>query len=138
MHDHVIGELFAVGMCLQGLVRAPTTPHTRPANQQYVDNLDHVISTIRTSIFQLQPRRNDPAGLQTRIWTWPLPAGHVQHGHTSDSVWSPATDHSGASSPGAQHHSKWSRQSSGPHTKITRPTAPLFAKLIDPIDPGCD
>ena len=67
MHDHVIAELFALGIGLQGL--ASTThnpPHVKRINT-YVDTLDRVISTIRTTIFQLQPRQHDPAGLQTRI-----------------------------------------------------------------------
>ena len=67
MHDHVIAELFALGIGLQGLASATHNPaHVKRINT-YVDTLDRVISTIRTTIFQLQPRRRDPAGLQTRI-----------------------------------------------------------------------
>ena len=67
MHDHVMGELFALGMGLQGLASATRNPaHVKRINA-YVDTLDRVISTIRTTIFQLQPHRNDPTGLQTRI-----------------------------------------------------------------------
>ena len=67
MHDHVIGELFAVGMGLQGLATATLDPAHVKRITKYVDSLDHVISTIRTAVFQLQPRRHDPAGLQTRL-----------------------------------------------------------------------
>ena len=67
MHDHVIGELFAVGMGLQGMIRATRDPAHAQRISKYVDSLDHVISTIRTAIFQLQPRRHNPAGLQARI-----------------------------------------------------------------------
>jgi signal transduction histidine kinase len=67
MHDHVIGELFAVGMGLQGLLGATRDPANSERISKYVHSLDHVISTIRTAIFQLQPRRHDPVGLQARI-----------------------------------------------------------------------
>lgn len=67
MHDHVIGELFAVGMGLQGLVAASRQPAHAARINTYVDTLDRVISEIRSTIFQLQPRRHDPAGLHTRI-----------------------------------------------------------------------
>ncbi len=67
MHDHVIGELFALGMGLQGLAAAIAHPSHVERLATYVETLDRVISTIRTTIFQLQPRRHDPAGLQTRI-----------------------------------------------------------------------
>jgi signal transduction histidine kinase len=67
MHDHVMGELFALGMGLQGLAAAVHNPTHAARINTYVDTLDRVISTIRTTIFQLQPHRHDPAGLQTRI-----------------------------------------------------------------------
>ena len=67
MHDHVIGELFALGMGLQGLAATTHNPAHVERINTYVDTLDRVISTIRTTIFQLQPRQHDPAGLQTRI-----------------------------------------------------------------------
>jgi signal transduction histidine kinase len=67
MHDHVMGELFALGMGLQGLAATTHNPAQVERINSYVDTLDRVISTIRTTIFQLQPRRHDPAGLQTRI-----------------------------------------------------------------------
>lgn len=67
MHDHVMGELFALGMGLQGLAGTTRDPAQVERINTYVDTLDRVISTIRTTIFQLQPRRHDPDGLQTRI-----------------------------------------------------------------------
>ena len=67
MHDHVIGELFAVGMGLQGMAAATRDPAQLDKLNRYVDNLDHVISTIRTTIFELQSGRHDPGGLHTRI-----------------------------------------------------------------------
>ncbi len=67
MHDHVIGELFAVGMGLQGLATATRDRAQSTRMTRYVDSLDHVISTIRTAVFRLQPRRHDPDGLQSRV-----------------------------------------------------------------------
>lgn len=67
LHDHVIGELFALGMGLQGLASVNDKPAQVARINGYVDSLDRVISTIRTTIFQLQPHRHDPAGLQKRI-----------------------------------------------------------------------
>ena len=67
MHDHVMGELFAVGMGLQGLAAASRQPGQAARLGTYVDSLDRVITAIRTTIFQLQPRRRDPAGLGDRL-----------------------------------------------------------------------
>jgi signal transduction histidine kinase len=67
MHDHVVGELFALGMGLQGLAATTDNPAHVERINSYIDTLDRVIGTIRTTIFQLQPHRHDPAGLQTRI-----------------------------------------------------------------------
>ena len=67
LHDHVIQELFAVGMGLEGLASVTEKSAHAERISNYVDTLDKVIAKIRTSIFQLQPRRHDPAGLQTRL-----------------------------------------------------------------------
>src|SRR5664279_1834766 len=77
LHDHVIGELFALGMGLQGLAGATGKPAHATRLDAYVDSLDRVISTIRTTIFQLQPHRHDPAGLQTRILR--ITDAHTEH-----------------------------------------------------------
>jgi signal transduction histidine kinase len=67
LHDHVIQELFALGMGLQAL--ASLTDHPAQVNRivGYIDSLDKVISTIRGTIFQMQPSHHDPAGLRARI-----------------------------------------------------------------------
>jgi len=65
LHDHVIGELFALGIGLQRLAGVTDTTTRVARINSYIDSLDRVVGTIRTTIFQLQP--HDPAGLQARI-----------------------------------------------------------------------
>ena len=65
LHDHVIQELFALGMKLQS-----QTSRADPAAERvncYVSTLDDVIRNIRTSIFGLQQPRQAPAALQVRV-----------------------------------------------------------------------
>jgi signal transduction histidine kinase len=60
LHDHVIKELFALGLTLQGhATRAD--PATADRINGYVDALDEIIKKIRTSIFGLhRPRPGRP------------------------------------------------------------------------------
>jgi GAF domain-containing protein len=53
LHDQVIGELFVLGMKLQGHA-ARSDPATAERVNGYVDTLDEVIKNIRTSIFGLR------------------------------------------------------------------------------------
>jgi signal transduction histidine kinase len=66
LHDHVIQELFALGMKLQGQA-ARSDPATAERVNGYADTLDEVIKKIRTSIFGLQQPRQAPAALQVRV-----------------------------------------------------------------------
>ncbi|MCW2929770.1 MAG: putative signal transduction histidine kinase [Actinomycetia bacterium] len=66
LHDHVIQELFALGMKLQGHA-ARSDPATAERVSEYVDTLDGVIKKIRTSIFGLQQPLQTPASLHTRL-----------------------------------------------------------------------
>ena len=66
LHDHVIQELFALGMRLQGHA-ARSDPATADRVNDYVDTLDEVITKIRTSIFGLHQPRQAPAGLPARL-----------------------------------------------------------------------
>jgi signal transduction histidine kinase len=54
LHDHVIQELFATGMGLQGMLSAVDRPELRARLVGYVDALDATIRHIRATIFQLQ------------------------------------------------------------------------------------
>jgi two-component system, NarL family, sensor histidine kinase DevS len=67
LHDHVIGELFALGMGLQGLASRVSAVGDAERLSGYVDSIDSVISKIRASIFQLQPRDHEAAGLQAQL-----------------------------------------------------------------------
>jgi signal transduction histidine kinase len=66
LHDHVIQELFALGMRLQGQA-ARSDPAAAARVNGYVDTLDEVIKKIRTSIFGLSQPRQAPAGLHARV-----------------------------------------------------------------------
>jgi signal transduction histidine kinase len=54
LHDHVIQEVFAVGIGLQGLAGVIETPFLEARLATYVDSLDRVIERIRTTILQLR------------------------------------------------------------------------------------
>jgi len=66
LHDQVIGELFALGMRLQGQA-SRSDPATAERISGYADTLDDVIRNIRTSIFGLRQFRQASVGLQARI-----------------------------------------------------------------------
>ncbi len=66
LHDHVIQELFALGMRLQGHATR-SDPTTAERVNGYVDTLDEIIKKIRTSIFGLHQPRQSPATLPARL-----------------------------------------------------------------------
>ena len=66
LHDHVIQELFALGMKLQGHA-ARSDPATAARVNGYIDTLDDVIKKIRASIFGLQQPTQAPIALQARV-----------------------------------------------------------------------
>ena len=66
LHDHVIQDLFAFGMRLQGHA-ARTDPVTAERVNGYADTVDEIIKKIRTSIFGLHQPRAAPAGLPARV-----------------------------------------------------------------------
>jgi signal transduction histidine kinase len=66
LQDHVISELFALSMALQGHA-ASADPATADRINGYIDTLDEIIKKIRTSIFGLRPSRQSPAGLPARL-----------------------------------------------------------------------
>jgi len=66
LHDHVISELFALSMALQGHA-ARADPAAADRINGYVDTLDEIIKKIRTSIFGLHQSRHAPAGLPARL-----------------------------------------------------------------------
>jgi signal transduction histidine kinase len=66
LHDHVIQELFALGMTLQGHA-ARSDPVDAERIKGYIDTLDVAIANIRTSIFGLHQSRTAPVGLHARL-----------------------------------------------------------------------
>jgi len=66
LHDHVIQELFALGMKLQGHA-ARSDRATAERVNGYIETLDEVIKKIRASIFGLQQPLRPPASLQARV-----------------------------------------------------------------------
>jgi signal transduction histidine kinase len=66
LHDHVIQELFALGMKLQSHA-ARSDPATAERVNGYADTLDEVIRKIRTSIFGLRQPPHASAGLRARL-----------------------------------------------------------------------
>ena len=67
LHDHVIQELFALGMKLQGHA-ARSDPATAERVSGYIDTLDEVIKKIRASIFGLQQPLQPPPACNRGSW----------------------------------------------------------------------
>ena len=68
LHDQVIQRLYAAGMSLQGTASMTTDPAVSTRIQHVVDEMDHAIADIRTTVFSLQSRRPDTlAGLRGQI-----------------------------------------------------------------------
>jgi signal transduction histidine kinase len=66
LHDHVIQELFALSMTLQGHA-ARSDPAGAERIKGYIDTLDGAITNIRTSIFGLHQSRTAPDRLHARL-----------------------------------------------------------------------
>jgi signal transduction histidine kinase len=66
LHDHVIQELFALSLTLQGDA-ARSDPAAAKRIKGYGDTLDEAIANIRTSIFGLHQSRAAPDGLHARL-----------------------------------------------------------------------
>ncbi|TIC83250.1 GAF domain-containing sensor histidine kinase [Nocardioides sp. GY 10113] len=67
LHDHVIQQLFASGMTLQGaLIALGDSPAAEPV-ARVVDDIDDAIRQIRTSIFQLRPHSPLGGGLRAAV-----------------------------------------------------------------------
>lgn len=66
LHDRVIQRLFAVGMGLQAIARAPDKGLVTPRIEQAVDELDATITEIRSAIFELG-ESSLPGGLRQAV-----------------------------------------------------------------------
>jgi signal transduction histidine kinase len=67
LHDHVIQELFATGMGLEGMLSAIGNPDLRARLVSSVDALDATIRHIRATIFQLQHDQTMTEPLKGRL-----------------------------------------------------------------------
>lgn len=67
LHDHVIQRVFAVGLDLQGTVARIQNPEIALRVSRSIDELQSVISEIRTTIFNLQNPREAQFGFAARI-----------------------------------------------------------------------
>jgi signal transduction histidine kinase len=67
LHDHVIQELFATGMGLEGMVHGLDRPDQQNRVLGYVERIDATIRRVRTSIFQLSHPDRDESSLQQRL-----------------------------------------------------------------------
>jgi signal transduction histidine kinase len=68
LHDHVIQQLFAAGMTLQGVAMGLGDQHAAMLDK-VVDTLDEAVKQIRTSIFQLRPHAHTGASLRSAVLT---------------------------------------------------------------------
>ncbi len=59
LHEQVIGELFTVGIGLQGLIGAATDPVQQNRIMKYADSLDLAIGRIRAAVFRMQSPEAD-------------------------------------------------------------------------------
>ncbi|MGH3991832.1 MAG: GAF domain-containing protein, partial [Pseudonocardiaceae bacterium] len=69
LHDHVIQRLFAIGLAMQGVQRHLPTPAVSERLGRAIEQLDHTISEIRTTILELHdaPGEQNGGGLRRRL-----------------------------------------------------------------------
>ncbi len=67
LHDHVIQQLFAAGMSVQGIASTIDDPDRSRVLGSVVDTLDEAVRQVRTSIFQLRSARPDAHSLRSLV-----------------------------------------------------------------------
>jgi signal transduction histidine kinase len=67
LHDQVIQRLFATGMSLESITRQVTSAAARAKLHRAVDDLDHTIRDIRSTIYALQATADQPEPLRQQI-----------------------------------------------------------------------
>lgn len=67
LHDHVIQQLFAVGLSLQGTIPRARSAEVQQRLSECVDDLQQVIQEIRTAIFDLHGPSSGTTRLRQRI-----------------------------------------------------------------------
>ena len=67
LHDHVIQQLFAAGMTVQGVMAGMGDDKRAQILDKVVDTLDDAVKQVRTSIFQLRPHQYGAGGLRSPV-----------------------------------------------------------------------
>lgn len=67
LHDHVIQQLFAAGMTVQGVTTSLADRPEAEMLDRVVDLVDDAVGQIRTSIFQLRAQPHDADGLRSSV-----------------------------------------------------------------------
>ncbi|SDJ46374.1 Histidine kinase [Frankineae bacterium MT45] len=67
LHDHVIQELFALGMGLEGMAPRARNAEDAARLNAYMQTVDSTIRRIRATIFQLQPAQHGQQSVQARL-----------------------------------------------------------------------
>jgi len=67
LHNHVVQELFALGIGMQGLASRTDRPEHAERIRTYIDAIDKVIIKIRNTIFQLYAGEQRPGSLQEQL-----------------------------------------------------------------------
>lgn len=67
LHDHVIQQLFAVGLTLQGAAPRARVPAVRESIYSSIDDLQEIIQEIRSAIFDLHAGPSRATGLRHRL-----------------------------------------------------------------------
>ncbi|BBZ23324.1 GAF domain-containing protein [Mycolicibacter hiberniae] len=67
LHDHVIQQLFAAGLDLQGTLALTHSPEVVARLDATIDDLQTIIAEIRTTIFRLKSRAALDGGFQKRV-----------------------------------------------------------------------
>jgi signal transduction histidine kinase len=67
LYDHVMQQLFAVGLALQITRRRPPSPNADSRMGEHIDQVQQVIREVRQAIFDLPPALTDPPHLRTSL-----------------------------------------------------------------------
>jgi signal transduction histidine kinase len=67
LHDHVIQQLFAAGMTVQGVISGMGGDPRAVVLDKVVDTLDEAVKQVRTSIFQLRPHQHGGSSLRSPV-----------------------------------------------------------------------
>jgi signal transduction histidine kinase len=67
LHDTVIQRLFATGLSLQAAIPLARDDRLRERVEQAIEDLDDIISQVRTTIFALEPPPGSEKGTRARV-----------------------------------------------------------------------